>query len=67
MTSLRALPSTVAATPSAVNRQVLLVLCGAQGSGKSTFCQNLRQGAKLQWHRVNQVGTFGNCLGASWN
>ena len=48
--------STVAATPSAINRQVLVVLCGAQGSGKSTFCENLRQGAKLRWHRVNQVG-----------
>ena len=33
---------------------VVLLLCGAQGSGKSTFASALIQGGSARWHRVNQ-------------
>ena len=32
----------------------MVLLCGAQGAGKSTFATALLAGAKLRWHRVNQ-------------
>ncbi|CAD7695426.1 unnamed protein product [Ostreobium quekettii] len=32
----------------------LLILVGVQGSGKSTFCEELARGGPVEWRRVNQ-------------
>ena len=58
-----------AVSETALKRQVMVVLCGAQGSGKSTFCHKLIGRAEMQWHRVNQVraaGRFEGCWTCFW-
>ena len=36
-------------------KPLVLLLCGAQGSGKSTFASALMQNSAVPWHRVNQA------------
>jgi DNA 3'-phosphatase len=33
---------------------ILLILCGVQGSGKSTFCNNLLEGSSATWMHMSQ-------------
>lgn len=56
-------PAAAAAAPN--GRPMVLVLCGVQGSGKSTFCGALPQ---PPWGRVNQdtLGSREKCLRTMW-
>ena len=56
----QALPSPAAAA-SAI-RPVVLVLVGAPGSGKSTFCQQLMLDAGSPWCRICQVNLVWNSV-----
>ena len=48
-----AVHTAAAAAPAA--SPLVIVLVGAPGSGKSTFCEQLMFAASLPWCRVNQV------------
>ena len=49
-----ALATRAALTGCYLNGPILLILCGVQGSGKTTFCQKLLEGAPAIWVHVSQ-------------
>ena len=51
----------------AVAPQILVVLVGVPGSGKSTFSSQLLERAPPRWTRISQdvLGTRKRCLGAA--